>query len=364
MFQSNRWAVVAYNDDTGIGRMAADYKNVLDIKRHIVIPSERLQDKPLTAYDTMLRREDSAERVREALHGLQGIIFFERSGWHPNLLPVAHDLGVRTICVPMWEWFNARDPLWKLCDLFICPNQQCYDVVRQFGYRNTVLLPTVLDLAALPERTVQGPAKTFFHNAGLVDPDDRKGTRDVIRAFARIRRRDVKLIVRMQTEVPLPKAAEDKRIDVRVGSLTNPAALYLEGDVAVQPSKLEGIGFMVLEPVCCGLPVITLDYGPMSEFVCQPEMRVRKQPFARRAFAGQWNKQAHLRLPSLKSLTRHMEWCADNDLSAISEQNRRWAESTFSADHLRAIWGKVLSDQISRQKAPLVQEAGSQYAES
>ncbi len=343
----SRWAIVAHKDDTGFGRMAADYKRLLGIERHLVIPSERLTDKPLTApQEVWLRPEDTLLRLQEVLSGLQGILFFERSGWHPQLLPTAKEMGIRTVCVPMWEWFNAKDPLWKNCDLFICPNRQCCDVLRRFGFRNAVLLPTLLDVTVFPRREVCGPARVFVHNAGLVDHDDRKGTRDVIRAFARMRRQDVRLIVRMQKEAELPEEARDPRITVHVGSLSDPSALYSEGDVAVQPSKMEGIGFMVLEPVCCGLPVITLDYGPMNEFVRQPEMRVRKQPFARRAFPSQWIKQAHLRLPSSSDLTRRMEWCAENDLSAISRENRRWAGETFAPQPLKAAWEEVLQARL------------------
>ena len=46
---------------------------------------------------------------------------------------------------------------------------------------------------------------------------------------------------------------------MRTGNLKDPADLYKEGDAAIQPSRMEGLGFMVLEPVCCGMPVITTD---------------------------------------------------------------------------------------------------------
>src|SRR5689334_6195248 len=43
-----QWAVVSHNDDSGLGRQAADIRSVLGIGQHLVAPSERLVDKPLS----------------------------------------------------------------------------------------------------------------------------------------------------------------------------------------------------------------------------------------------------------------------------------------------------------------------------
>jgi len=340
-----QWAVVAHKDDTGFGRQARDIRKVLSIGRHIVIPTERLTDHPLNPSDEfLLPWESTAERVKEVLQGLQGIIFFERHTWHPHLLPCARQLGVATVCVPNWEWFAGRHENWKMCDLFACPNEMALRTVRSYGWTNSVMLPWCLDLDSLPERLIKGPARTFVHNAGLVDINDRKGTRDTIEAFRRTRRKDIRLIVRLQKEAPLPKI--DDRIDVRVGNVESHADLYRDVDVAIQPSKMEGIGFMILEAVCAGLPVITTDYPPMNEFVLQPEMRVGTHWWNRKAFATKWVNHAHLRLPRKSDIVRRIEWCADQDMERFSKQNRAWALEVFSADHLRRQWSEAFDTRL------------------
>ena len=110
-----------------------------------------------------------------------------------------------------------------------------------------------------------------------MDHDDRKGTKIVVEAFRKVKNPDLRLIIRMQKNNHLPKL--DERIDVRVCNLQNPSELYLEGDAAIQPSMMEGLGFMVLEAVCCGLPVITTNAPPMSEYVCNHLMRAKTQIF-------------------------------------------------------------------------------------
>ncbi len=281
----------------------------------------------------------SDEQVKSALQGLEGIIAPERT-FHPRLFQLSRDLGIKTVCIPNWEWFKSDSDEWKYCDLFVCQSEMTLSVLRRLGWRNTVQIPVALDLLRFPFRHIKGPGRLFVHNAGLVDADDRKGTRDTILAFRRIKRNDIRLIVRLQKETELPEL--DQRIDLRIGNLSDPSQLYSEGDVAVQPSKMEGNGFMVLEPLCAGMPVITLDYPPMNEYVRTRELLVRKQWFKRKAFPSQWVRQAHLRLPDIGDLARKIEWCANNDLSNVSAGNRNFAENLFCRLTLKDKWCEAL----------------------
>lgn len=335
------WAVVAHKDDTGFGRQASDARSVLGFGSHLVIPSERLVDHPIDGVsERWLVTDASAEHVYSLLKGVDGILFFERPTWHSQILRIARAMGVATVCVPNWEWFNGNAPEWQYCDLFACPCRFTESIVRSYGFTNTCCLTWPIDLDKLPRRAVRGPARHFVHNAGLVDADDRKGTRDTILAFNRLRGDDLRLTVRLQKNVTLPLT--DERVEVLVGNVANVGDLYATGDTCVQPSKMEGIGFMVLEPACVGIPVITTDYPPMNEFIQQPELLCRTRWRKRKAFASQWIRHAHLKLPSIRDLVRRMEWAASTDLSAISAANRCWAESTFNPEALRAAWAKAL----------------------
>lgn len=339
----SRWAIAAYNDDTGLGRMAADAKAVLGIGHHLVIPSRRLETGPLGPGDILL--DDSAETsFRELAGELDGVLFLENPSWTPWLLPAAKEAGLMTAGVPMWEWFRDTDPNWRLCDLIICPNRKALEVVRSRGFSNTAALPWCLDVSRLPCRRISGPARLFIHNAGLIDHDDRKGTREAVKAFARVKHANARLVVRLQKPAPLPPL--DSRVTVRTGNLPDPAALYAEGDAAVQPSKLEGIGFMVLEAVCSGLPVITTRIAPLDEYAIPPELLVRPRWFSRKAFAAQWVPHARLRPADLADLARKIEWCTENDLAGISRCGREWAEDYFELIRLRELWRDTLGSAL------------------
>ena len=335
------WAVVAHKDDTGFGRMAADARKVLGFGHHFVIPSERLKDHPVDGLsEKWLAKDAPEELVRALLSEVRGIVFFERHAWHPALLRLAREMGVATVCLPMWEWFNGDAPEWRHCDLFVCPTRFTEQIVRGYGFTNTAVLPWAVDLEKFSPRRISGPARLFVHNAGLVDHDDRKGTRDTIEAFRKVKRDDVRLLVRMQKETALPDL--DIRIEVQVGNLGSASDLYATGDVCIQPSKMEGLGFMVLEPACCGIPVITTDYPPMNEFIRQAEMRCATRWFKRKAYASQWIRHSHLKLPNVSDLARRIEWAASNDMAEISRSNRSWAEATFDPFAVTRLWSDTL----------------------
>ena len=340
----SKWAVVGFKDDTGIGRMAQDIQKVLGVGQHLVAPSERMKTKTVNQqHEFLMTAKTDQQALRQQMEGIEGIICLERLHWNDQLIPAAKSLGLKIVCVPMWEWFRGTDKTWQAADLFICPNNKAVKILNTYGFDNAIHVTWPLDLEQLPERKVDGQARTFIHNAGLVDHDDRKGTSCVIKAFSKVRNPDLRLILRLQREFPL--TVDDPRIDLRIGNLEDPSELYKDGDTAIQPSRMEGLGFMVLEPVCCGMPVITTDAAPMNEYVRQPQMRASTQLIKKKSFA--WRaaaiKHAYLTPPSISSLARAIDWCSRNDLSSISKENLSLRKTIYCANLVKREWRQVLT---------------------
>jgi len=95
---------------------------------------------------------------------------------------------------------------------------------------------------------------------------NRRGTEFVLEAF-RTMKMDAELLIHTQHDA----VSIDQQNGVSVINGTLPrdmlVALYQESDVAVLPSKWEGLGLTFLEAIGCGLPIITVDAPPMNEFV-------------------------------------------------------------------------------------------------
>ncbi|MFV2044865.1 MAG: glycosyltransferase [Anaerolineales bacterium] len=345
MADLSKFAVVSYKDDTGLGRQASEFRTVLGIKYQLVAPSTRLPGHSLSpTTDQLLLPDCDDEILLGLLSHLHGIVILERNKWHPNLIQLAKGLGLAVVCVPNWEWFDPRDPAYQLCDLFACLTDYTFFWLRQFGFKNAIRLPIPLDAAGLGPRRIHGPAKLFVHNAGIVDMNDRKSTYEVIRAFADVPRKDIRLIVRMQRRAYLPRVSEDPRIEVRIGNLPDPRLLYIEGDAAIQPSKMEGIGMMVLEPTACGMPVITADYPPMNEHgrgnIFVQTLPSQEIPYP----VTKGIRHAHLRIPDKAHLVSMIEWAAENDLITRSSSNLKWARHDLDPQKIKLEWHAAISE--------------------
>lgn len=328
-----RWAIVGVKDETGTGRMSQELRRCLAPIRQLVAPSYRHKARPLDGDEPLAAAEDA---LRAQLTGLQGIIVFEDTDWALSAIRAAHGLGVRVVFIVLWEWLRFYVPEMKLCTAMVCLHRMAWKTTRKLGFKNTVRLTWPLDLRPLPARVITGPARRFAHNVGLFEKDDRKGTLLTLEAFRRVQRPDIELVVRVQNELPL--RVDDPRVRIESRHLENYADLYRLGDVAVQPSKCEGLGFMLLEALASGLPVITTDYPPMNEFVRQRTMRAATRWGKFPAEQTSYVHQAHFKLARVTSLARRIAWCAAHDLGPISAANRAWAEETFAPDRVRAEW--------------------------
>jgi len=330
------WAIVAVKNETGVGRMAKDLRRCLSPIRQLVQPSYRLPGQPLEAGETPLVCDGTDSELREQLAGLQGIITFDDTECSLRMIRLANESGILSIHVVLWEWVRAYLPELQRCSLLVCPNHFAAKVMRSLRFDRVQEITWPLNLDALPKRIVTGKARRFLHNVGLYEPDDRKGTAITLEAFRKVRHPDVELVVRVQNDLPLPK--DDPRIRIESGHFEQHRELYELGDVAIQPPKCEGLGFMLLEAIASGLPVITTNYPPMNEYVHQSSMLAAthwgKQPAEQTSYIP----QAHFKIPTIGSLTKRIEWCAAHDVAKVSSANRAWAEMTFGPEKVRHEW--------------------------
>jgi glycosyltransferase involved in cell wall biosynthesis len=336
------WGIVGVKDDTGSGKLSLDLKRLLFPARQLVTPSYRLEGHPIGDRDFWIPDDAEDAVIEEALTGIDVIILHEDKAVHHRIIRAAKSRNIKVHFVALWEWFTPYDSVKKLFDKIVCPNRFCQLIVRRFGFENTVRLTWPVDVGSLPERHISA-AKTFVHVAGKIGQDDRKSTQLTLEAFHRARNPDISLIVRSQS--PLPHQINDPRIHYAIGNVPNYQDLYREGDVFIQASKAEGLGLSILEPIACGLPVLTTDYPPMNESALDRRMLVSTRWGKRASLQANYIPQAHLKIPRVSKLTKRIEWCATHDLTALSSGNRNWALQHFNPDRLKAEWTRALGSQ-------------------
>lgn len=340
-----RFAVVGYKDDTGIGRQCHNMKTVLQIGFHLVSPSTRLQGHVLdNKSDRILLFDASPSEVETLLNGLQGVVVIERSKWNPNLFEVVKKLNKILILVPNWEWFDPDDECYRLVDLFVVHSWHTLNFLTSKGYRNVVRLTPPVDLCLLPRRTIKGRATMFFHNAGIIDRNDRKGTFATMRAWQSRRGTNSRLVVRYQkSDLRMLASGKIGTMHIQQGSLVNVAGLYKSGHCAIQPSRLEGLGYMVLEPILCGIPTITTDLAPMNEWrngtiCCRASISNDKSLPEERGIGSA--ALGDVDVPSLGSLIEALE---DQDLTRLSRSALELRKQFRHAD-VRREWIRALDD--------------------
>ncbi len=151
---------------------------------------------------------------------------------------------------------------------------------------------------------------------------------------------DVPILVRSQTDQlpPLPP-----NVEVVIGDMLDPANLYDEGDVCLQPSRWEGLGLSLLECQARGLPLVTADASPMNE---HRPFRVARSYVTEARLYGRRGVPSHEVDPV--DLARIMCELHGSDISKASLEARRYVESCHSWPSARTQLLQILRPESSR----------------
>ncbi|HKG24213.1 MAG TPA: glycosyltransferase family 4 protein [Thermomicrobiales bacterium] len=212
-----------------------------------------------------------ADEVDAWLDGLDAV-FAIQIAYAPNLWRRAHERGILTVLMPNAEWFNPALSDLRYVDRFIAPTRSCAAMLARTGFGSrTWYIPHAVDTERFAFRRREH-AGVFLHSRGWGD-GDRKGTRFVLEAARRCP--EVSFVVQAQEQL-----AADWPPNVRlVGPTAEPEEIYALGDVAIQPSRYEGVGLPILEAMACGLPTIVPDAPPMNEFPADARLMVAARRF-------------------------------------------------------------------------------------
>lgn len=197
-----------------------------------------------------------------------GIVFFNEE-YDFDLVKAVKDIGAKTVGIYYWELFN---PAWarvanEVFDTIICPTLCCFEKFSKLGMENIEYVPWGVDLSVFkPIEREPNEKIRFFHPAGWGGMHGRRGTQAVVEAFKQMDNPDAELLIHTQQGSGVPDEGNIKIVHGTV-SRESLISMYQGSDVAVLPSKWEGIGLTLLEALACGLPVITVDAPPMNEFV-------------------------------------------------------------------------------------------------
>lgn len=333
-------ALVGWAADSGVGRECIDALRHLPVSAAFILPND---SKP-TRHDLLpsnihvhLATNGDPEAQMEAFLArtkVDTVLTWEVPGFW-GFPGIWARRKVRWVHVVHWDWFDkSKAEIWKQAAL-IAPNMMCQNLLKNYGLPSVLLsVPIDTDRLVFKERK---KANLFVSVYGYGGSHDRRSLPELAAAWGAMKN-PPSLTIKAQVKPPeLRNLVLSRGIDLWVGNTPEPSDLYDNADVAVQPSRYEGLGLSMLEAQARGVPVITTDAAPMNEIVLEPRISVQRM-----AMVEVFGKHLESFVPSSEALRRIVEGMAGKEIHGQSRRARHLVESKFSWRVLMPRWLSIL----------------------
>lgn len=339
-----RLAVVGWAGDSGVGRELIDAVRNLPVACAFILDNKAKPTRKdlLMGTPTYFATETNLEKQMELFiecHRPDTVLTWEVPGsWKFPAIWARKD--VRWVHMVHWDWFSAAPEhmsVWKMAHRLLAPNTMCQKELQSNCGLGSTLLPVPVDTRRLVFRQ-RSKADLFISVYGYGGHHDRRSIPEIVEAWKRMASAAPKLVIRAQKPVAEMQGAPPPGITVQQGNAPEPADLYSIGDVALQPSRYEGVGVSLVEAQACGMPVIAVNAAPMNEIVCGPLI-----PVGVTNKISLMGKSLASSVPSVDGLVKILSSLKGSAISELSIKARKWAEQKFSWDVLRAQWIETLS---------------------
>lgn len=245
--------------------------------------------------------------------------------------------GVRWFCVVHWDWFAPKQvEAWKKGRLIAPFHAAQIGLELIYGLKSTQLQVPV-DTERIPYRQ-RGKAQKFMTVYGHGGPADRRAIREIVEAWRLMGDQAPSLEVFAQRPIKELEGVQIPiQVNIKIGNLPKVADLYSRADVAVLPSKYEGVGLSLIEAQAAGLPVITTDMDPMRRIA--PEYLVSGQTGDLEIMEGH---KLSICTPNPISIAGRVKELVNQDISDSSRRARHRIQESYSWQALAGDWLKLL----------------------
>lgn len=339
-----RLALVGWAADSGVGRELIDALRHLPVSALFLLqnPSKPTREDLLPSNIHIHRCESSGADLVPQMNnflqrtGVDTILTWELPGsWEfPSIWRKA---GVRWVCVIHWDWFSHDQRAnFGMASELVSPNRMCQQELQGKYRLASTYLPVPLDTERLIFKE-RKKAELFISTYGFGGFHNRRAVPQIFEAW-RTMQAPPPLVIRAQVANAELNAPLPKNVQVKLGNLSEPGDLYETGDIAVQPSRYEGLGLSMLEAQARGVPVIAVDAPPMNEIA--RELRV---PCSEVTSVSVMGKPLSAYTPSVEGICKVVDGIRGKDIRALSRDVRAKVERHFSWTALLPAWMKLLS---------------------
>lgn len=311
--------VLAYSTHTGLGYQTRDYVKHLKPAKVLEIDLSPLNGKQQHNWYPNAQRVvgyPKDHELREFLTGLDVVLMAE-TPLNYNLYSIAREMGVRTVNVINWEFFDhIVHPDYPLPDVIVMPSVWHWDEAKAFADAHGIEIHQIhhpVDRDDFPFR--QRHTAKPLHIAGNPAAEDRNGTWDFLAACH-------DGIVTTQSE----ELARHLRMRYRhcnvYTNIHDANQLYNLGDVMVLPRRYGGNCLPLNEALSTGMPVVMPDISPNSHLL-PPEWLVPAR------IRGSFTPRTKIDIfeVDVDALRAKIEWFKTADMAVESKKADAIAES-------------------------------------
>lgn len=305
----NKIGLIGFNTLSGLGTCNRQLMEHCQISVWLIVPHQRFSMHhihPTTCELRLLRNQKSD--IVNFVRSVDVIIFCETPLSH-FLIPECIKQKKRVVCIPMQERLPPFNQAWlRGVDLFICPTQQCYNIIK--NTLPSIFFPWPIDCNALPflQRNICTSFLFINGNGGWCGRKGIQTIYDICKLWP-----DIPLLVRSQRKINLID-----KIPI-LSHVQEIHQLYEQGSVLIAPHYVDGIGLEILEAMACGMPVITTHGEPWSEFPALHRISASKTKVKIN------NRMVDWYIPSTYDLVDACKKLLNTNISQDSIKAREWA---------------------------------------
>lgn len=337
-----RLAVVGWAADSGVGRELIDALSFLPVDAAFIFdnPNKPTRKDLIQVPYVLSKGADQITEMKRFIRDFQPttILTWEVPGpdyvdgtW--DLPGLWHAAGIKWLNVVHWDWFKGQHKdVFRKAHL-ISPNLMCQqELKRQYGF-NSTYLPVPVDTTQFRFRE-RKKAVSFVSVYAYGGRDNRRSVPEINAAWTKMENPPGLTFLAQKYPAELAALKRHPQIHVRVGSVPHPQDLYKGADIAVQPSRYEGVGLSMIEAQACGVPVIAVNAPPMNEVVL-PDLLVNVETSITVNISG---KALPSYIPSSDHLKTVVENIVGKDITELSRKCRQWVERKLSWNALLPKW--------------------------
>jgi glycosyltransferase involved in cell wall biosynthesis len=336
-----RLAVVGWASDSGVGR------ELLDAVRHLPVQSAFIfeHQSKKTRLDLMQGVEYHVARNGQDLrtemiafldkHKPDTVLTWEVPGdW--RFPDIWCGKGIRWIHVVHMDWF-APDymRLWRAAVL-VAPYRACQAELQDVYSLKSVFLPVPIDTEKLVYRR-RGICRSFASMYGHGGLENRRSIPEILDAWEGMDDAPPLMIRAQERPCEINPQWKHPKVTVEIVNVPETSDLWQTVDVAVQPSRYEGVGLGLLEAQACGVPVITTDAAPMNEVA--PDLLVPIEKIDNIVHMG---RRMSAFIPSASDIRSKVLQLNGENIGDLSEMARRRVETLYSWNILKPKWIEIL----------------------